>query len=74
LNAALTDRGLMLAPSWGVDKYIESGELVEVATDFPINITQRADAGIFILYQRSKYQISKVKLCIDFIMHQLNID
>ncbi len=71
LNSVLADRGLVLAPSWSVDHFIASGNLVEVETDFPVNITDRPDSGIFILYQGSKYQIPKVKLCVDFLLQHL---
>ncbi|MGF1697784.1 LysR family transcriptional regulator [Vibrio kyushuensis] len=71
MNAALRDEGLALYPTWWIKDYLASGELVEVPTERPISSTRGVNLDIYILYQQAKYQIPKVKQCVDFILEQL---
>ncbi|WHI52861.1 LysR substrate-binding domain-containing protein [Microbulbifer sp. MLAF003] len=71
LAAALNHRGMFCVPSWSICEHIDSGELVEVPTEGKVSVSPGGDIGIFLLYERSKYQIPKIKLCVDFIYSNL---
>ncbi|MFA0811937.1 LysR family transcriptional regulator [Microbulbifer epialgicus] len=70
-TAALNHRGMFCVPSWSVCEFLDSGELVEVPTEGTVSVSPGGDIGIFLLYERSKYQIPKIKLCVDFIYENL---
>lgn len=71
LATTLAHGGLSLFPLWWIKTELASGELVEVPTELPISNQRQRQLDIFILYQQSKYQIPKIKRCVDFILQQL---
>lgn len=70
-RAALQHQGIVFMPQWGMQPYLDSGEVVEVPTADIISLNRSRDIGIFLLYLRSKYQIPKIKLCVDFLLSHL---
>ncbi|WP_199609472.1 LysR family transcriptional regulator [Flocculibacter collagenilyticus] len=70
-QALINGRGIACVPKWSVANYLASGELVNVPTEFPVSVSPGGDVGVFMLFLKSKYQITKVKLCIDYIYTQL---
>ncbi|WP_444935956.1 LysR family transcriptional regulator [Microbulbifer sp. JMSA004] len=70
--AALNHRGMFCVPSWSICNYLESGELVQVPCEGKVSVSPGGDLGVFLLYERGKYQIPKIKLCVDFIYNSLN--
>lgn len=52
----------------------EQRRLVEVPTQRPVGVSTGSDSGIFLLHQRAKYQIPKVRMCVDFILDALAPD
>ena len=71
LAAALAHEGLALFPLWWVKDELASGALVEVPVDQTISNRPHAELDTFILYQQAKYQIPKIKHCVDFILQHL---
>ncbi|MEM9456513.1 MAG: hypothetical protein AAGF11_20200 [Myxococcota bacterium] len=43
-------------------------------TQRPVGVSTGSDSGIFLLHQRAKYQIPKVRMCVDFILDALAPD
>ena len=70
-RAALQHQGIAFMPQWGMQPYLDSGEVVEVPTADIISLNRSRDIGIFLLYLRSKYQIPKIKRCVDFLLSHL---
>ncbi|WP_375753659.1 LysR family transcriptional regulator [Vibrio sp. HN007] len=68
LEATLAGEGLSLFPLWWVNSYLTSGKLVEVPVNMPISNRQTQSYDVYILYQQAKYQIPKIKHCVDFII------
>jgi DNA-binding transcriptional LysR family regulator len=48
-----------------------SGELVELLTDTALSVNQTPGMGIYLLYQKPKYLVPKVKVFIDFLVKNL---
>mgnify|MGYP000061569245 FL=1 len=71
LTAALAHDGLALLPLWWVKDELASSTLVEVPVDQTISNRPHAELDTFILYQQAKYQIPKIKHCVDFILQHL---
>jgi DNA-binding transcriptional LysR family regulator len=61
----------MMAPRWSVETTLASGALVELLTDAALSVNQNPDMGIFLLYQKPKYLVPKVKVFIDFLVERL---
>ncbi|WP_261859081.1 LysR family transcriptional regulator [Photobacterium sanguinicancri] len=71
LQAAINHEGIALFPSWWIKPYLVSGELVEVPTECQITSSPTVSLDIYIIYQQAKYQIPKVKACVDFLLANL---
>lgn len=69
--SALNHRGMACAPRWSLQNHLAKGELVEVPVQGTVSVNPGGDMGIFLLYQRAKYQIPKIKLCVDFLREHL---
>ncbi len=71
IDAAQAGEGLAFFPDWWVEKQLSSGDLVEVPMQFPVSCDTKMHLDIYILYPQAKYQIPKIKHCVDFIMEHL---
>ena len=60
--------GIMMAPRWSIGPYLESGELVELFFDPVLRVSQNADLAIYLLYQKPRYLVPKVKAMVDFLV------
>ncbi|WP_260260451.1 LysR family transcriptional regulator [Vibrio intestinalis] len=66
LELALTGLGITQLPIWMMDKYLQSGELVQVLQDFPSD-----SVPINIIYPQNRYVPLKVRCFIEFIQEKL---
>jgi len=71
LDAALAGEGLLVTPLWEVQASLASGKLVEVPTEGFVSCGKIQAIDLYILYQQGKYQIPKIKHCVDFIIKHL---
>lgn len=72
LSATLNHKGLAVLPLWLIKDALESNSLVQVPTLQPISNHASARLDLFMIYQREKYQIPKIRACVDFIEQQLS--
>jgi len=70
----LAGRGIMMVPRWSVEPYLESGELVELRFDPVLRVSQNADLAIYLLYQKPRYLVPKVKAMVDFLVARTRRD
>lgn len=68
---ACRHRGLVLLPEWGLKSYLQRGELVHVALEQQVSIGQGGEAGIYLLYLQTRYQIPKVRVAVEFLLERL---
>jgi DNA-binding transcriptional LysR family regulator len=71
LNAAKNGEGIALLPEWGVQQMLDEGSLVRLDLDQEVRVAPVETNGIYLLYQRLKYQIPKVRVAVDFITEHL---
>ncbi len=71
LVECLAGDGLAMFPHWWVEAHLASGALVEFPVDTQIAMQKSTQLQMFILYRQAKYQIPKIKLCVDFITEHL---
>ena len=68
VDKAIAGMGILMMPRWALNPYLLSGELHELHLKPPISITQNANLGLFLLYQKQRYQVPKVKAAVDFLI------
>jgi DNA-binding transcriptional LysR family regulator len=72
VNKAIEGLGILMMPRWALKPYIASGELTELTIKPSIDITQQANLGVFLLYQKQRYQIPKIKAAVDFLVERVS--
>lgn len=72
-SQAVAGLGIMMAPRWSLIDYLESGELQELFFQPVLQISQKSDLAIYLLYQRQRYQVPKVKAAVDFFVARLSL-
>ena len=60
-----------MAPRWWVDPFLQTGELVELLGDSVMSVNQDPDLAIYLLYQKPRYLVPKVKVFVDFLVEKL---
>ena len=71
---AVAGLGIMMAPRWSLVDYLESGELLELFFDPVLHISQNANLAIYLLYQKQRYLVPKVKVAVDFLVARIRVD
>lgn len=71
-DKAVAGQGIMMAPRWALNSYIESGELQELVFDRVLHITQNTDLAVYLLYQKQRYLVPKVKAAVDFLVARIH--
>lgn len=64
-------QGIMLAPRWNLGGLLESGQLVELHLDPLVCVTQSPDLAIYLLYQKQRYLVPKVKVAVEFFVDRI---
>ncbi|MCE8000127.1 MAG: LysR family transcriptional regulator [Rhodobiaceae bacterium] len=72
LEEALAGSGLALVAQWGIGDHVTEGRLVEIEIEDAELSTIRGDnLGIYLLYHRPKYSLSKIQVTVDFLLAEL---
>ena len=64
----LAGRGVMMAPRWSITDHLETGALRELKLDPAVKVSQNPDLAIYLLYQKPRYLVPKVKALVDFLV------
>lgn len=74
LEAALAGQGVALLPEWGISKELEEGALTEIKLKGAnVSVTRASDTGIFLLYNRPKYSVNRIKIAVEFLVSHLTV-
>ena len=68
LQKAIQGEGIIFLPEWVTRETVQQGRLVPLHFPEAVNITQRNDFAVYLLYQKQHYAIPKVKVAVDFIV------
>lgn len=63
--------GILMLPRWVLRPYLEKGSLVPLSLSSPVRITPNPEFGIYLLYQKTRYQVPKIKVAVDFIIAEM---
>lgn len=72
LQKALSGDGIIFLPKWVCAEEIRAGTLVELDFDEPTHITPDTDFAVYLLYQKHRYTVPKIRVAVDFILQKLS--
>lgn len=72
-DKAVNGLGIVMAPRWLLDPYLESGTLQELFFDHRLRISQNKDLGVYLLYQKQRYLVPKIKAAVDFLVARVSV-
>ena len=67
-DKAVKGEGIMMAPRWTLTDYIRRGELQTLSIEPQLKVTQNSDLAVYLLYQKQRYLVPKVKVAVDFLV------
>lgn len=70
-DQAVDGLGIMMAPRWSLADYLDAGDLQELFFDPVLRISQNPDLAIYLLYQKQRYLVPKVKAAVDFLVARI---
>ena len=70
---ACDGEGILMSTRWALSSYIESGQLQELKFDHELAITQNSDMAVYLLYQKQRYLVPKVKAAVDFLVEKIKV-
>ncbi|MBV1911457.1 MAG: LysR family transcriptional regulator [Kangiellaceae bacterium] len=68
LSKAVQGQGIIMLPKWVLQPYIDSGELQLLEINPQLSTTQNPEFAIYLLYQKQRYHVPKVKVAVDFLV------
>ncbi len=70
---ACDGEGIIMSTRWALASYLESGKLQELKFKHELAITQNSDMAVYLLYQKQRYLVPKVKVAVDFLVERLKV-
>jgi DNA-binding transcriptional LysR family regulator len=67
-DLATQGKGILMVPRWAVAQHLASGKLVELVLEPQVQINQNNDMAVYLLYQKQRYLVPKVKAVVDFLV------
>lgn len=71
---ACAGEGILMSTRWALDSYLESGALQELEFEHELTITQHSDMAVYLLYQKQRYLVPKVKAAVDFLVEKIKVN
>lgn len=71
VDQAIAGKGILFVPRWTATDILEDGTLVELSFDEEVNITTQQDFGVYLLYQKHRHAVPKIKAAVDLIVQRL---
>ncbi|MEM7359221.1 MAG: LysR substrate-binding domain-containing protein [Pseudomonadota bacterium] len=68
VQQAIDGQGILMMPNWGLQGFIDSGELIQLHIQPELRITTNTDLGVYLLYQKHRYLVPKIKVAVDFLV------
>ena len=69
---AIAGKGIMMAPRWLVQGFLDSGELQELMIKPTLRVSQNHNPAIHLLYQKQQYLVPKIKVAVDFLVKRFS--
>ena len=72
-QSVLAGKGLAMLPLWGIRESLRKGDIQLVELEQSITASQTGTAGIYMLYQRLRYEVPKIRAAVDFFKERLTV-
>ena len=70
---ACQGEGILMSTRWALAPYLASGKLQELKFEDELAITQNSDMAVYLLYQKQRYLVPKVKAAVDFLVERIQV-
>lgn len=70
---ACAGEGILMSTRWALASYLDSGALQELTFEHRLAITQHADMAVYLLYQKQRYSVPKIKAAVDFLVERIKV-
>jgi DNA-binding transcriptional LysR family regulator len=70
---ACDGEGILMSTRWALAAYLESGKLQELKFEHELAINQNSDMAVYLLYQKQRYLVPKVKTAVDFLVERIKV-
>ena len=70
---ACAGEGILMSTRWALAAHLGSGALQEIEFEHKLTITQYADMAVYLLYQKQRYSVPKVKAAVDFLVARIKV-
>lgn len=71
VKKACNGEGILMSTRWALAAYLESGQLQQLQFEHELAITQNSDMAVYLLYQKQRYLVPKVKAAVDFLVEKI---
>ena len=68
---ACNGEGILMSTRWALKSYLETGKLQELKFEHELAITQNTNMAVYLLYQKQRYLVPKVKAAVDFLVQRI---
>lgn len=70
---ACAGEGILMSTRWALAGYLASGALQELTFEHRLAITQHAEMAVYLLYQKQRYSVPKIKAAVDFLVERIKV-
>ncbi len=67
IQKAVKGQGIIMLPRWVLQPYLDRGELQLLDINPTLTTSQNPEFAIYLLYQKQRYHVPKVKAAVDFL-------
>ena len=71
---ACNGEGILMSTRWALAPYIDSGKLQQLHLENELAITQNANMAVYLLYQKQRYLVPKVKAAVNFLVQKIKTE
>jgi DNA-binding transcriptional LysR family regulator len=71
VKKAIMGQGILMVPRWVLKPYLDDGSLEELSITPEVNITEDPHFSVYLLYQKQRYLVPKIKAAVDFLVARL---
>ncbi len=68
---AVRGEGVLMAPRWSLADYLARGDLEELLFRPALQVSQNPELAIYLLYQKHRYLVPKIKVAVDFLVSRV---
>ncbi|GAA6150773.1 LysR family transcriptional regulator [Pseudoteredinibacter isoporae] len=71
IKKATEGKGILMLPYWTIERELRSGKLTKLNIEPPLTNSSNENFAIYLLYQRQRYHIPKIRALVDFLSQRL---